>query len=139
VATANCAYPFDFAEKIKKAKAVKGPAVLHVFAPCPTGWRSSGNSSIKLARLATETGVFPLYEVENGKYSLSLDIEALRPVGEFAAMRNIRDYMFDESAKGKDKQGRYRHLTPELIDTIQTKVHERYERLKAKASLNQES
>lgn len=138
VASANVAYPFDFIEKIKKAKAAKGPAVLHAFAPCPTGWRCPASSSIKLARLATETGIFPLYEVENGKYNLSIDIESLRPVKDYAALRNIKDYMFDESGGGKDKQGRYRHLTPELIKYIEAEVKKRYERLKAKVKMSQE-
>lgn len=138
VATASVAYPFDFVEKIKKAKAAVGPAVLHVFAPCPTGWRCPAGSAIKLARLATETGIFPLYEVENGKYNLSIDIENLRSVDEFAAIRNIRDYMFDETGGGRDKQGRFRHLTPELVDHIQTEVIRRYKRIKAKVKMSQE-
>jgi pyruvate ferredoxin oxidoreductase beta subunit len=138
VATANVAYPLDFVEKLKKAKAVNGPAVIHVFAPCPTGWRCPPSASIKLSRLATETGIFPLYEVENGKYSLSLDIERLRPVTEFAAIRNIRDYLFDESTGGRDKQGRYRHLTEEMIERIQAEALRKYERLKARVKATQE-
>ena len=138
VATASVAYPFDLMEKVKKGVAVDGPAVLHVFAPCPTGWRCPASSSIKLARLATETGIFPLYEVENGKYKLSMDIEKLRPVSEFAAIRNIRDYMFDDSGGGKDKQGRFRHLTPDLVESIEKQVHAQYKRLKAKVKMSQE-
>lgn len=135
VATANVAYPLDFIEKVKKSREVKGPAVIHIFAPCPTGWRCPASSSIKLSRLATETGIFPLYEVVNGKYNFTLDIESLRPVKDFAAVRNIRDYMFDEKAGGKDRQGRYRHLTPELIDHIQEQVTIKYEDLKAKVKM----
>ncbi len=138
VASANVAFPFDFIDKIKKAKEAKGPAVLHVFAPCPTGWRCPASSSIKLARLATETGIFPLYEVDKGKYNITLDIENLRPVNDFAAIRNIKDYMFDETGGGKDKQGRYRHLTPELVKYIQAEVLKRYEILKAKVKIGQE-
>ena len=138
VATASIGYPFDFIEKVKKGVAVNGPAVVHVFAPCPTGWRSSASSSMKLARLAVETGIFPLYEVEKGKYKLSMDIEKLRPVDEFAAIRNIRDYLFDETGGGKDKQGRYRHLTPELIERIEKDVQRRYARLKAQVKMSQE-
>jgi hypothetical protein len=76
--------------------------------------------------------------VENGKYSLSLDIEQLRPVEEYAAIRNIRDYMYDETGGGKDTQGRFRHLTPDLVERIQEKVLQRYERLKAKVRMTQE-
>jgi pyruvate ferredoxin oxidoreductase beta subunit len=138
VATANVAYPFDLIEKIRKAKEAKGPAVIHLFAPCPTGWHCTASSSIKLARLATETGLFPLYEVVNGKYALSLDIEKLRPMEEYAAIRNVRDYLVDETAGGKDAQGRDRHLSPDLVARIQEQAHARYERLKAKVRMTQE-
>ena len=138
VATANVAYPFDLIEKIRKAKEAKGPAVIHLFAPCPTGWGCPASSSIKLARLATETGLFPLYEVVNGKYALSLDIEKLRPVEEYAAIRNVRDYLYDETGGCKDAQGRYRHLSPDLVARIQEQAHARYERLKAKVRMTQE-
>jgi len=61
---------------------------------------------IKIGRLAVETGVFPLYEVENGKYKITVDmLEPLRPV---------IDYL--------KPQGRFRHLTPEKIEEIQARV-----------------
>jgi pyruvate ferredoxin oxidoreductase beta subunit len=82
--------------------------------------------------------LFPLYEVVNGKYALSLDIEKLRPVEEYAAIRNVRDYLYDETAGCKDAQGRYRHLSPDLVARIQEQAHARYERLKAKVRMTQE-
>jgi len=117
VATACHSYPYDLMEKVKKAKAVKGPAYLHVLSVCPTGWRCPGDLSIRMGRLAVETGIFPLYEIENGKYTLNMDFPELRPV---------TDYL-----KG---QGRFRHLTPEMIETIQTRVIADYENIKEKAS-----
>ena len=61
---------------------------------------------VKIGRLAMETGVFPLYEVENGKYRITVDMpDPLRPVG---------DYL--------KPQGRFRHLTPPLIEEIQERV-----------------
>ncbi|MBT3362912.1 MAG: pyruvate synthase subunit beta [Chloroflexi bacterium] len=117
VATASPAYPFDLMEKVKKAAATKGPAYLQIFSPCPTGWRSAGEISVKLARLAVETGAFPLYEVENGKYNLTMDFEKLRP---------ITDYM--------KPQGRYRHLTESDIVLIEKKLHEQVQELRDKSS-----
>ncbi|MCK7493034.1 MAG: thiamine pyrophosphate-dependent enzyme [Comamonadaceae bacterium] len=97
--------------KVKKAKAVKGPAYIHVFSMCPTGWRCASEITIKLGRLAVETGVFPLYEVENGKYRLTMEMpEKLRPV---------RDYL--------KPQGRFRHLGPSDIETIQERVNREWE------------
>lgn len=106
VATACVSYPFDFMNKVKKAREIKGPCYIHCMAPCPTGWRLPMGDCIKIGRLAVETGVFPLYEVENGKYKITVDmLEPLRPV---------IDYL--------KPQGRFRHLTPEKIEEIQARV-----------------
>ena len=115
VATACPSYPFDLIDKVNKAVAVSGPAYLHVLSPCPTGWRYPTDLSIRLGRLAVETGVFPLYEVEDGKYRLSLDFPQLRPV---------RDYL--------TAQGRFRHLPEEEMERIQRGVDRQYELLKKK-------
>ncbi|RLC91871.1 MAG: pyruvate synthase subunit beta [Chloroflexi bacterium] len=116
VATACPSYPFDLIEKVKKAVAIPGPAYLHVLSVCPTGWRHATDLTIRIGRLAVETGVFPLYEVENGSYKLSMDFPKLRPV---------RDYL--------SPQGRFRHLHEEEIDRIQERVTAEYEKLKKKA------
>ena len=114
VATACPSYPFDFLEKIKKAKMADGPSYLHVLSVCPTGWRTATELSLRYGRLAVQTGVFPLYEVENGKYRITYTSEPLRP---------ITDYL-----KG---QGRFRHLTPDSIATIQQRITAEWEALKA--------
>ncbi len=115
VATACPSYPFDLMEKVEKGLAIKGPAYIHIFSVCPTGWRCPADLTIRIGRLAVETGVFPLYEVENGSYKLSLDLPRLRPV---------TDYM--------KLQGRFRHLSQDIIDKIQGTVSEKYEELKEK-------
>ena len=118
VATACSSYPFDLIEKVKKAARIKGPAYVHVLSVCPTGWRIPPNKAIWIGRLAVETGVFPLYEVENGKYRITVDVPELKPV---------LDYL--------KPQGRFRHLTPELVDQIQERVTREYNQLKAKTAL----
>jgi len=116
VATACPSYPIDLIQKVKKAAKKEGPAYLHILSVCPTGWRSAPDLSIRLGRLAAETGVFPLYEVEDGQYRLTIDFPALRP---------IRDYI--------KPQGRFRHLTDDMIDTIEKRIHKEYGQLKEKA------
>ena len=115
VATACPSYPFDLIDKVNKAVATDGPAYLHVLSPCPTGWRYPTDLSIRMGRLAVETGVFPLYEVEAGKYTLNFDFPQLRPV---------RDYLAP--------QGRFRHLPDQEIERIQVGVNREYEKLKKK-------
>ena len=116
VATACPSYPFDLMEKVRKGLDTPGPAYVHILSVCPTGWRSLPDLSVRIGRLAVETGIFPLYEVENGQYRLSFDFPKLRPV---------TDYM--------KPQGRFRHLSPNDINKIQTRVTEEYEKLKEKA------
>ena len=116
VATACPSYPIDFVNKVKRAARTKGPAYIHVLAVCPTGWRSPPHLSIRLGRLASETGVFPLYEVIDGQYHLTVDFPRLRP---------IKDYF--------KYQGRFRHLTDDLIAQIEERVHREYHALKEKS------
>ncbi len=66
VATATIAYPEDLIRKVLKAKTIKGTRFFNLLAPCPTGWRFPTELSVKLARMAVESRVFPLLEVEDG-------------------------------------------------------------------------
>ncbi len=116
VATASPSYPFDLMAKVKKGVDTTGPAYVHILSVCPTGWRCPPDLSVRIGRLAVETGIFPLYEVENGQYRLSFDFPKLRPV---------TDYM--------KLQGRFRHLSPADINKIQARVSEEYEKLREKA------
>ncbi|MFA4835966.1 MAG: thiamine pyrophosphate-dependent enzyme, partial [Dehalococcoidia bacterium] len=119
VATACASYPFDLMEKVKKAVDTKGPAYVHILSVCDTGWRTPTNQSVAIGRLAVQTGIFPLYEVQNGQYKLSID-PVLKPVGEYLK-----------------KQGRFRHLSDEEIQKIQERVIEEYDKLKEKVGKSQ--
>ncbi|MFC2001896.1 pyruvate synthase subunit PorB [Chloroflexota bacterium] len=116
VATACPSYPFDLMEKIAKGLAAPGPAYVHVLSVCPTGWRCATDLPIKLGRLAVETGIFPIFEVENGKYKLNFDLPRLRPV---------KDYL--------KLQGRFRHLSDDNISMIQERVEREYYKLVERA------
>ncbi len=116
VATACSSYPMDLMQKVKKAAEKKGPAYVHILSVCPTGWRLPPERAIWIGRLAVETGIFPLYEVEDGKYKITHDVDELRPV---------TDYL--------KPQGRFRHLTPEMVEYIQERVKKEYAKLKTKA------
>ena len=118
VATACPSYPFDLIDKVAKGVATPGPAYVHIFSVCPTGWRCAPDLAIKLGRLAVETGVFPLYEVENGRYKLSLELPQLRP---------IKDYL--------KLQGRFRHLSDDNISMIQDRVRREYSNLVEKVKI----
>jgi pyruvate ferredoxin oxidoreductase beta subunit len=131
VASAAPYYWKDLITKARKGIEVNGPAFLHVFAPCPRGWRSDPSKSIELSRLAVETCIFPLWEAINGEYQLSTPskVIALAP----QKKRPVRDYL--------QVQGRFRHLfTPEntkIIDEIQRLTDEKWQRLLRRCGLAQ--
>jgi len=116
VATACPSYPFDLMDKVAKAAATPGPAYVHILSVCPTGWRCPTDLSVKLGRLAVETGIFPLYEVEDGKYTLNFDFTELKPVTAYMKL-----------------QGRFRHLSEDIIEKIQQRVTADYAELKERA------
>ena len=119
VATSCSSYPFDIMAKVEKAMKVKGPTYIHILSVCPTGWRCPSNSTIKMGRLAVETGIFPMYEIENGKYTLNIDLPKLRPVEDYLKL-----------------QGRFRHLDKDNTAEIQEKVIEEYNKIRRLAAGN---
>jgi len=117
VATACPSHPWDLMSKVEKGANTPGPAYVHILSPCPTGWRCAAELSMEVGRLAVQTGIFPLYEVENGKYKLNVSVPQPRP---------IEDYL--------KLQGRFRHLSPEIIGKIQERVTKEYEKIKQLAA-----
>ena len=81
VATASPAYHIDLMNKVRKAAAVPGPAYLHIYAPCPTGWRAKVDSAISSPSWLSTPWVFPLYEVIDGEYVISRKVKKPKPVG----------------------------------------------------------
>jgi len=111
-ATATIAYPEDFIAKFVKAKNMVGFRLIHIFSPCPPGHKSLEADSVKIARLAVQSRIFPLYEVENGeKYTLNVDPPPV-PVGKYLEL-----------------QGRFRHLDETARRKIQEEVDRKWGKL----------
>jgi pyruvate/2-oxoacid:ferredoxin oxidoreductase beta subunit len=118
-ATASIAYPEDLLGKARKAKAMKGSRFLHIFSSCPTGWRIPSEMSVKIARMAVQTNIFPLYEVEDGvRYTINFT-----PKG----------YLVKEYFR---LQGRFQHLSDADLEQIQEMVQEDWELLLRKARIS---
>jgi pyruvate/2-oxoacid:ferredoxin oxidoreductase beta subunit len=114
-ATATIAYPEDLIRKIEKAKVIRGTRFIHLLSPCPPGWKTPSEISVKLSRLAVRSRVFPLYEIENGRYALQEESHVV-PVKEYLKL-----------------QGRFSHLKEKDVDETQRRVDEAWERLLRKA------
>ncbi|PKM09219.1 MAG: pyruvate ferredoxin oxidoreductase [Gammaproteobacteria bacterium HGW-Gammaproteobacteria-4] len=83
VATATVADLHDLEAKVEKAMSLHGARYLHILVPCPLGWGSASCDTIKLARLARETGIFPVFEAERGELTRVTQIRRRVPVEEY--------------------------------------------------------
>ncbi len=112
-ATATIAYPEDLLRKVQRAKSLKGLKFLHILAPCPPGWKIPSELTVRLARLAVQTRVFPLYEIENGeRYTLNGPQQDALPAREYFKL-----------------QGRFAHLSTEDLEQIQHEIDKNWARL----------
>jgi pyruvate ferredoxin oxidoreductase beta subunit len=83
VATATVADLHDLEHKIERAMALKGARYVHVLVPCPLGWGSASADTIRIARLARETGLFPVLEAEHGEVVSVSKLRRRVPVEEY--------------------------------------------------------
>ena len=83
VATATVADLRDLEAKVEKAMSLHGARYLHMLVPCPLGWGSASHDTIRLARLARETGIFPVFEAERGEVTAVTKIRQRVPVEEY--------------------------------------------------------
>jgi len=110
-ATASIGYPADFKNKVKKALSIKGAKFIVVYASCPTGWGIDGADTITLAKSVVQTGMWPLYEIENGVKKFTLKLPERKPVSEYLGA-----------------QKRFKHLKEEDVAHIQKEVDEYWEK-----------
>jgi len=123
VATANASYPLDLYEKVKKAKAIKGTKFIHVFIPCPPGWRFPFSDTIKIGELAVQTAWSVLYEIENGVFHLTSASESLARKGN---LKPVREFIAE--------QGRFKNITEEQLNELQKRVNARWQLYLKRAS-----
>ncbi|RLJ08476.1 MAG: pyruvate synthase subunit beta [Candidatus Aenigmatarchaeota archaeon] len=109
-ATASPGYPSDLVEKFRKALELQ-PSFLHILIPCPTGWRFDPSQTVRIARLAVDCGIWPLYEIEN---------QVLR-ITHRPSFKGLEEYL--------GSQGRFKHLKPEQVEEIRNRISQEWERL----------
>ncbi len=115
VAQCSISHWKDLVRKAQKAFATDGPVFLNVLSPCHRGWRFPMEKTIEIAKLAVQTCMWPLYEVENGQWKLTTKVRDKKPIEEYLK-----------------PQGRFGHLfkkNPEVIEAIQENVDREWEKL----------
>ena len=97
VTTATIADLRDLEHKVRKAMTFHGARYIHILVPCPLGWGSPSHDTLRLARLAKETGLFPVFEAENGELTSSSKIRRLLPVEEYLRSQKRFAHLFGKS------------------------------------------
>jgi pyruvate ferredoxin oxidoreductase beta subunit len=108
-ATACTSFPFDFIKKVKKAASIEGAKFIDLLCPCEPGWLVKSDEMIEAGKRMVESGIWPLYEIENKKVTISHKPKMI-PVKEALSM-----------------QGRFKHLTEEQMSEIQSIVVKEWE------------
>ncbi len=107
VATATVADLRDLEAKVTRAMGIHGARYLHVLVPCPLGWGTASCDTLKVARLATQCGLFPVYEAEHGEVSAVSPIRRRVPVEEYLRIQTRYAHLF-----GK-------HPRPDIVAALQ--------------------
>ncbi|MEF8708525.1 MAG: thiamine pyrophosphate-dependent enzyme [Candidatus Accumulibacter propinquus] len=94
VATATVAGLHDLEYKVTKAMGMRGARYIHILVPCPLGWGAASQDTIRLARLAKETGIFPVFEAEHGEVTGVLKIRRQQPVEEYLRLQKRYAHLF---------------------------------------------
>ena len=121
VATANGSYPLDLYEKFQKARDIKGTKYIHILSACPPGWGYDPKDTIKVGKLANETGFWPLYEIIDGKFIISKDSKKyLDP----SKRKPIEEYF--------KTQKRFKNISQKDIEVSRTYIDDLWNEIKSR-------
>ena len=116
LATTSPSYPIDLYDKFVKAKKIKGTRYIHIYVPCPPGWGYPPKDTIKTGKLAVETGLAVLFEIENGKFRFTGRSKTLAERGNRLPVINYLE-----------KQGRFRKMNIEQLNQMQAWVDAKWQ------------
>jgi pyruvate ferredoxin oxidoreductase beta subunit len=111
VATCSASYPLDFHDKVRKALRLKGLKYIQIHTPCPPGWGIEERLAVAIGKLAVDTGLFVLYEIEDGEMKLSQPSAKLLKKKKLPP---VTDYL--------EAQSRFRELSQEATEKLQRDV-----------------
>jgi pyruvate ferredoxin oxidoreductase beta subunit len=103
VATASVADLHDLEAKVSKAMGIRGARYIHIMVPCPLGWGSASEDTIRVARLASESGLFPLFEAEHGAIVSVSKIRRQVPVEDYLRLQRRFAHLFKKGAEDRER------------------------------------
>ncbi len=102
-ATASVAYPSDIRKKVRRGLEIEGAAFIHIHSPCPLGWGHDGALSIEVARLAVQSGLFPLIEMERGEVVAAMPLRNVRPVSDYLKLQERFAHLFADDPRAREE------------------------------------
>ncbi len=117
VATASVSHPKDLYDKVKRALAMKGPSYIQVHTPCPSGWGFPPEKTIEIGRLAVNTALAPLFEMEAGKVTSVHKIEKKVPVEAYLMAQGRFKHLF-QSEEAKKEVAKIQGIADQSIERL---------------------
>lgn len=102
VATATVDDYRDLQRKVKTALSIEGPKYIHILAPCPLGWAHHGELTVEICRLAKDTGLFPIFEIIDGKMTNVRKIPTKVPVDEYLKVQGRFKHLYKKGVPSKE-------------------------------------
>ncbi|MCK9230315.1 MAG: thiamine pyrophosphate-dependent enzyme [Syntrophales bacterium] len=124
IATVSPSFPIDLYDKFVKAGRIKGTRYIQIDTPCPPGWGYPSKDTVRVGRMAVETGIFPLLEIEEGKLRFTGRSKTLAEKGKRTP---IIQYV--------ERQGRFRKMSIEQLNQIQAWVDKRWNEFVRRAEM----
>ncbi len=116
VATASVADLHDLERKVTKATAIRGARYIHIMVPCPLGWGSAAEDTIRVARMAVESGLFPLIEAEHGALVAATKIRRRVPVEDYLRLQRRFAHLFKKGAEDSKRIGAIQRMADANIE-----------------------
>ena len=130
VATASAAYLKDLQKKVRKAMEFRGPRYIQIDTPCPSVWGFPSDRTLEVARLGVESGLVPLFEMEDGKITGVRKIKKRLPVEEYLKTQGRFKHLFTKG-KGSEKVREIQTIADENIEKYGLLKEKKKERAKA--------
>jgi pyruvate ferredoxin oxidoreductase beta subunit len=124
-ATASVAYPSDLRKKIRRGIEIEGAAFVSVHSPCPLGWGHAGALSIEVARLAVQSGIFPLVELERGTLIGAMQLREIRPVTDYLKLQGRFRHLFQDDPHAREELEHLQALANHNIEIYRLRSEER--------------
>lgn len=115
-ATATVAYPSDLRAKVRRGIEIEGAAFVLVHSPCPLGWGHDGALSIEVARLAVQTGVFPLIEMERGTVVSAMKLREIRSVSDYVRLQDRFGHLLADTPEAREELQHLEELAAHNIE-----------------------